>query len=208
MTSDPYSPNFRYKKYSLEQLDNWVNDALNCEDLSPQDIYDTIVNVVDESVEYHKKYLTKSIELLSLLKGNRLVHDFLEEYQTTPFSEASEKDWRDFWHEYPSDSQYTLEEMDAMCDAAEEKEKCREYNLREAEYYNKRAQLDLEEVNKQLAIAREHDDKEMAEKGFVRDENGSWTKQTDKGVATVSAKPDPYVELIRQAGGYEWTPEV
>ena len=38
--------------------------------------------------------------------------------------------------------QYTDTELDAMCDAAEEKEKCREYNLREAEYYNKRAELD------------------------------------------------------------------
>lgn len=194
-----------YKKYSLQHLEEWVNDTVNCEDITPQEIYSTITNAVDDNIEYHKKHLTKNIELLSLLKGNL---DYLERYETTPFSEASEKDWRDFWHEYPSDSQYTLEEVDAMCDAAEEKEKCREYNLREAEYYNKRAQLDLEEVNKQLAIAREHDDKEMAEKGFVRDENGSWTKQTDKGVATVSVKPDPYVELIRQAGGYEWTPEV
>ena len=42
---------------------------------------------------------------------------------------------------------YSDEELDAMCDAAEEKEKCREYNLREAEYYNKRAQLDIEEDN-------------------------------------------------------------
>ena len=77
-STDPHSSDFSYKKYSLEQLDNWVNDALNCEDLSPQDIYDTIVNVVDESVEYHKKYLTKSIELLSLLKGHREV-DFGDE---------------------------------------------------------------------------------------------------------------------------------
>ena len=194
-----------YKKYSLQHLEEWVNDAVNCENITPQEIYSTITNAVDDNIEYHKKYLTKNIDLLSLLKGNR---DYLEMYETTPFSEASEKDWRDFWHEYPSDSQYTLEEVDAMCDAAEEKEKCLEYNLREAEYYDKRAQLDLAEVNKQLAIAREHDNKEMTEKGFVKDENGSWTKQTDKGVATVSAKPDPYVELIRQAGGYEWTPEV
>jgi hypothetical protein len=28
---------------------------------------------VDESVEYHKKYYTKSVELLSLLKGHREV---------------------------------------------------------------------------------------------------------------------------------------
>jgi len=58
--------------------------------------------------------------------------------------------------------QYTEEELNAMCDKAssdEEKEKCREYNLREAEYYNKRAELD--------AITKE----------------------------------------VREAGGYEWTPE-
>jgi len=42
---------------------------------------------------------------------------------------------------------YSEEELNAMCDAAEEKEKCREYNLREAEYYNKRAQLDVEHDN-------------------------------------------------------------
>ena len=198
MADEYLSSDFSYKNYSLQQLDNWVSDAMNCEDLTPQDIYDTVIKCVDDNLEYHKKYLTKSIELLSLLKGQRPVD--LSENVT----DASAHDFDDFWY----GKQYTEEEMDAMCDAAEEKEKCREYNLREAEYYDKRAQLDLEEVNKQLAIAREHDNKEMAEKGFVRDENGSWTKQTDKGVATVSAKPDPYVELIRQAGGYEWTPEV
>ena len=193
MDNEYLSSDFAYKKYSLEQLDNWVNDALNCEDLTPQDIYDTIVKCVDESVEYHKKYLTKSIELLSLLKGHRPVN-----------FEVTDKDWEDFW----ASDQYTEEEMNSMCDAAEEKEKCREYNLREAEYYNKRAQLDLEEVNKQLAIAREHDDKEMTKKGFVRDENGSWSKQTDKGVATVSEKQDPVIEEIKKEGGYEWTPGV
>ena len=142
MTSDPYSPNFLYKKYSLEQLDNWVHDALNCEDLTPQDIYETIVKCVDDSVEYHKKHLTKSIELLSLLKGHRNI-DFVEKYSTTPFSPVSEKDWTDFWEESEK-TQYTEEELDAMCDSASDKEKCREYNLREAEYYNKRAELDAD----------------------------------------------------------------
>jgi len=141
MTStNPHSSDFSYKKYSLEQLDNWVNDAVNCEDLTPQDIYDTIIKCVNESVEYHKKYYTKSVELLSLLKGNRPV-DF----------ETTQKDWVDFWEEtyYPEEhKQYTDEEMDAMCDAAQDKEKCREYNLREAEYYNKRAELDALEKSK------------------------------------------------------------
>ena len=158
MTSNPLSSDFSYKKYSLEQLDNWVNDSLNCEDLTPQDIYDTVVKCVEESVKYHKKYYTKSVELLSLMKGNRPVN-----FETT------QKDWNDFWeeHYYPEEhEQYTEEEMDAMCERAAteyDKEKCREYNLREAEYYTKRAELDAsdrlnmqydlyEEINKASGI--------------------------------------------------------
>jgi len=121
-----------------------VNDALNCEDLTPQDIYDTIVKCVDESVEYHKKYLDKSTELLSLLKGQRPVD------LDGNVKEANNYDWTDFWEEnyYPEEYKYsTEEELDAMCDAAaeqEERDKCREYNLREAEYYNQRAKLDAD----------------------------------------------------------------
>ena len=143
MTTEYLSSDFSYKKYSLEQLDNWVNDALNCEDLTPQDIYNTIVKCVDESVEYHKKYLTKSTELLSLLKGQQNLSENVKE--------ATNYDWVDFWEEnyYPEESHhYTEEELDAMCDAAaeqEEKDKCREYNLREAEYYNQRAKLDADD---------------------------------------------------------------
>jgi len=142
MTTEYLSSDFSYKKYSLEQLDNWVNDALNCEDLTPQDIYNTIVKCVDESVEYHKKYLTKSTELLSLLKGQQNLSENVKE--------ANNYDWVDFWEEnyYPEEYKYsTEEELDAMCDAAaeqEEKDKCREYNLREAEYYNQRAKLDAD----------------------------------------------------------------
>ena len=123
MNNEYLSSDFSYKKYSLEQLDNWVNDALNCEDLTPQDIYDTVVKCVDESVEYHKKYLTKSIELLSLLKGNRPV-DYIE-FNTT------EKDWADFWEQtyYPED--YT-------------KDQVREFEAKEREYERKRAELDAE----------------------------------------------------------------
>jgi len=143
-STNPHSSDFSYKNYSLEQLDNWVNDALNCEDLTPQDIYDTIVKCVDESVEYHKKYLDKSTELLSLLKGQRPVD------LDGNVEEANNYDWTDFWEEnyYPEEYKYsTEEELDAMCDAAaeqEERDKCREYNLREAEYYNQRAKLDAD----------------------------------------------------------------
>ena len=181
----PLSSDFSYKKYSLEQLDNWVNDAINCEDLTPQDIYDTIIKCVDESVEYHKKYLTKSIELLSLLKGQRPVN------LSGNVTDASAHDFDDFWY----GKQYTEEEMNSMCDAAADKEKCREYNLREAEYYDKRAKLDAS-----------YD--EMVAKGYTMTADGFWIKETEKGVASVSTKPDPVIEEIKKEGGYEWTPGV
>jgi hypothetical protein len=53
----------------------------------------------------------------------------------------------DFLSNFPRE-QYSEEELNAMCEKAasdEEKNKCREYNLREAEYYDKRAKLDAEQ---------------------------------------------------------------
>ena len=196
-SNDPRSSDFSYKKYSLEQLDNWVNDALSCEDLTPEDIYNTIVKCVDDSVEYHKKNLTKSVELLSLLKGHRPV-DF----------ETTQSDWNDFWEEcyYPEEikdtkeisQHYTEEQLNAMCDAAEEKEKCREYNLREAEYYNKRAELDAHEQQAKAVAEMGHSKyyyntgrnktyDQMIAEGWQMTDDGFWIKETDKGIASVSA---------------------
>ena len=64
--------------------------------------------------------------------------------------------------------QYTEEELDAMCDKAasdEEKEKCREYNLRESEYYDKRAQLDF---------GRNRTYDEMISAGYKMTDDGFW----------------------------------
>jgi len=141
---------FDYKKYSLQHLDEWIHDALNCDEIAPKEIYDTILNVVNDSIEYHRNNLDRGVELLSLLKGHRPIE----------IEEATDKDWEDFWESteevskeqwaHPESSlykhlQYTEEELNAMCDAAEDKEKCREYNLREAEYYTKRAELDAKQ---------------------------------------------------------------
>jgi len=196
-STNPHSSDFSYQKYSLEQLDNWVNDALSCEDLTPQDIYDTIVKCVDESVEYHKKHLTKSVELLSLLKGNRSVN-----------LEVTNEDWADFWEEcyYPEEikdtqeisQHYTDEELNAMCNAAAEKEKQREYNLREAEYYTKRAELDAHEQQAKAVAEMGHSKyyyntgrnktyDQMIAEGWQMTDDGFWIKETDKGIASVSA---------------------
>jgi hypothetical protein len=91
MGDEYLSSDFSYKNYSLQQLDNWVSDAMNCEDLTPQDIYDTVIKCVDDNLEYHKKYLTKSIELLSLLKGQQPVNF------GGNVTDASAHDFDDFW---------------------------------------------------------------------------------------------------------------
>lgn len=194
MTSNPLSSDFSYKKYSLEQLDNWVNDAVTCEDLTAQDIYDTIVKCVDDIVEYHKKELTKTTDLLSLLKGHRPVVDF--DYTATgekvPLScdkddksPECQRSWNDFWEEnyYPEEhQQYTEEELDAMCERAateEYKQKCREYNLREAEYYDKRAKLDAEyekgKYNYDLGRNKTYD--QMIADGWTMTDDGFWIKE-------------------------------
>ena len=158
--------NFDYKKYSLQHLDEWIHDALNCDEIAPKEIYDTILNVVNDSIEYHRNNLDRGVELLSLLKGHRPIE----------IEEATDKDWEDFWESteevskeqwaHPESSlykhlQYTEEELNAMCDAAEDKEKCREYNLREAEYYTKRAELDAKQdkvIKWQLPVQQNEED--------------------------------------------------
>jgi len=211
MTSDPRSSDFSYKKYSLEQLDNWIHDALNCEDLTPQDIYDTVVNAVDESIEYHKKYLTKNIEVLSLLKGHRSfeIDTSLDDVNpSSGVSSATQKDWENFWEEnyYPEESHnYTEEEMNAMCDAATEKEKCREYNLREAEYYNKRAQLDAEvEAIKRTGGYEWTPNAEVTRNDPTRlkYENGWIYESPDGGKTVTKRKPGSLEKFEVKADGY------
>ena len=68
---------FNYKKYSLEQLEKWVYDAVSGE-ASPQEIYDVIKGVVDEQYYYHKHHTGRCYELLCLLNGNGVGH--IEEY--------------------------------------------------------------------------------------------------------------------------------
>jgi len=117
-----------YKKYSLENLSNWIYDAMSCGEATPQEIYDVIVNVVKDEYYTYKKRASESYELLALLNGNGKGH--IKEYDDCVDKILScDKDdpspeckgaWNDFW----------------------EDDSAREYNLREAEYYNKRAEID------------------------------------------------------------------
>ena len=59
-----------YKKYSLENLENWMHDAMSCGDATPQEIYDVIVGVVKENYYIYKQKTSEAYELLALLNGN------------------------------------------------------------------------------------------------------------------------------------------
>ena len=156
-----------YKKYSLENLENWLHDAMSAGEATPQEIYDVIVNVVKDNYYVYKKQASEAYELLALLNGNGKGHLSCDKDDPSPECKGA---WNDFWEEkyYPEEYKkstnpkvedimppwghsdmealrYTEEELNAMCDKAasdEEKNKCREYNLREAEYYNKRVAAD------------------------------------------------------------------
>ena len=59
-----------YKKYSLENLEKWIEDAINSSEASPQEIYDVIKNVVRDNYYCYKNSTERCYELLALLNGN------------------------------------------------------------------------------------------------------------------------------------------
>ena len=139
-TSDPSSADFSYKKYSLEQLNNWVNDALDCEDLEAQDIYDTIVRCVDESIEYHSKYLEKSKKLKLLFKEQRKVR--LSKDLPTLTTGASGYDLNDLIKDLTSNDDSPWYSPEAY--GTWSKEEVREFEKKEREFERQRAILDAQ----------------------------------------------------------------
>lgn len=138
---------FDYKKYSLEQLKEWVDNAILSSEASPQEIYDVIKNVVDENYHYFKHHTGRCYDLLCLLNGNGKGHiQGWDEWEKTYYPEESQKScdkddpspeckksWTSFWEESDdgmrpwghSDMealQYTEEELNAMCDAAQKQQ--------------------------------------------------------------------------------------
>ena len=101
---------FDYKKYSLENLENWLHDALSCGEASPHEIYSVIRKVVQDEYNYHKEQSQRCLGLLELLSGHRPVkpvddgmrpwgHSDLE-YLACNKNDSSPEckgAWNDFW---------------------------------------------------------------------------------------------------------------
>jgi len=174
-----------YKKYSLENLSNWLYDAMSAGEATPQEIYDVIIEVVKDNYYTYKKQASEAYELLALLNGNgQSYEDVIKEKE---YYEPSMPPWGHSDMEYLANpaltedrisnfpgEQYSEEELNAMCDktaSSNEKEKCREYNLREAEYYNKRAEIDAKMDKKWKPVSTEGAPVYVSEDGdvFVHD---------------------------------------
>ena len=152
-----------YKKYSLEQLENWIHDALSAGEASAEEIYNTIKKVVQEQYYHHKHHASQANELLALLNGNGIGHT--KEYDAVMrernYYVGSDVDsilkcdkdgqspeckgaWNDFWEE-----NYCPEE----------------YALRETEYYNSEKPKTY---------------KDMVSDGWSMTADGFWIKENTK----------------------------
>jgi antitoxin component of MazEF toxin-antitoxin module len=85
-----------YKKYSLENLENWLQDAISCSEATPQEIYDVIKGVVSENYYIYKDHTERCYELLALLNGNGKDHLSCDKDDTSPECKGA---WNDFWEQ-------------------------------------------------------------------------------------------------------------
>ena len=167
-----------YKKYSLGQLENFLYDAMSTE-ATPQEIYDVIKGVVEENYYTYKHQASQAYELLGLLNGNGKGH--IENY------EPSMPPWG---HSDLEALRYTDEEMDAMCDAAEAKDKVVKWVL-PVEYIDDECFVSFPEDLLEAANLKEGDHTE-------------WIDQGD-GSYLLKKVPQTYDEMI--ASGYTMTPD-
>ena len=189
-THNPYSPEFNYSEYSLEKLDEMLSDVLNCEETPPEDIYDTIIKCLDSNIEYHKTHFDRSTKVLSLLKGYRSV-DFDESYdgwdydaagaKFPPVTEATKKDWADFWEESYYPEEYS-------------KEQIRKFELKERDYETKRAQLDAQ-------ISRNDPDRISFQNGWVYESPDGGKTVTKRRPGSTEKYPVNYATYHGQSVG-------
>ncbi len=126
--------------------------------------YDKAETMMSAAYEFLEYYLGEFDEKFKLAWQETVVKQKQEENDAWD-AVNKERKYYEGWN-----SQYTEEELNAMCDKAasdQEKEKCREYNLREAEYYNKRAELDYS-YSKMIAD------------GWTMTADGFWIKENKK----------------------------
>lgn len=105
---------FDYKKYSLENLENWLNDAMSASEATPQEIYDLILKVVRENYYHHKYHTSQAYELLCKLYGNMKENLVCDKDDPSPECKGA---WDDFWTKTDVEGPpvYVSEDGDVWC---------------------------------------------------------------------------------------------
>ena len=86
---------FDYKKYSLENLEKWMEDALGSSDATTQEIYDVIQKVVSENYYHHKHHASRAYELMEKLNGG-VTFTSCDKDDPSPECQSA---WNDFWEQ-------------------------------------------------------------------------------------------------------------
>ena len=118
-----------YKKYSLEQLENFLYDAMGAAEATPQEIYDVIKGVVEDNYYTYKKQASDAYELLSLLNGNGEGHSTSVISRGNKVHQAVDDCMPPWGHSDMEALIYTDKEMDAMCDNAAKQDKVIRWQL-------------------------------------------------------------------------------
>ena len=95
-----------YDKQRRDRLSEAVGDYLTDESTSPEQFYSDLKKEVQDWVDYYKEYYDKSSQVLSYITG-----------RATVISDATDKDWEDFWHnedKVASDFTRVWREMDKV----------------------------------------------------------------------------------------------
>ena len=71
---------FNHAKHTLSQLEGFLHDAMNEENLSAEEIYDVIIENIASDVEHYQMQYEKSKKLFNLLKGYEKPEEESEEY--------------------------------------------------------------------------------------------------------------------------------
>jgi hypothetical protein len=126
--------NSDYKKYSLENLENWLHDTMSAAEATPQEIYDVIKGVVEENYYTYKHQTSQAYELLALLNGNgQSYEDVIKEKE---YYEPSMPPWGH------SDLEYHL-----SCDKDDSSPECKSAwnDFWEENYYSEESSLHVTE---------------------------------------------------------------
>jgi hypothetical protein len=194
---------FDYKKYSLKQLKEWVDNAVLSSEASPQEIYDVIKETVDENYYYFKYYTGRCYELLALLNGNGAGHiqaydDYVKEVLSErEYYEGKDDGMRPWGH---SDLEYQVANESLSCDKDDTSPECQGAwnDFWEENYYPE----ETKELRKEIEKVREEGGYEWTP---VQDKVTKWVlpvqQKNEEGVDELYVTlPD---DLLEQVGWKE-----